>query len=945
MGDIFGGGGGQKPQKEFGVRVNQSIYGLPVPWVMGVGQVQQSLFWDDGFVATQQSQGKGSGGGGKGGGGKSGGNYFTYTVNVVSGLCIGPINGIGDVWSGSSWLGSPTAAETYTISGTGVYTPTNASGLYNDLGVGLSNSYSYSQQDVGAPTTTSLSGSDYAVMSRVDYTSVYSAGTMAAGQYAVDTAGKYYFQPNPVGGGGTYGGGQPGNGGQSVQISYSFQLTNIENTETDIVPSSGTIQVGGTFTFGSDQGVVYVNTGTALTRVSGTPSAAGQYQVTGSAPATYHFYTAGGSGGDFGAEVRITFSIVDASAVGQGQSQQLNFTLNNGKLGQSPYAFLTGSFPGAAIGYSGIATILYQPMSLGASGQVQQNKAEVITPDVMGNGIEDCNPVQCIYQVLTNSQTGLGVGPLPYPTACIDNGSGGTWGSAVATGTRSANSTAWNWCASNNFFISPVLDSQDSASTTVGKWLEAAMLASFFSEGLLKIVSYGDTTSAANGYTWKAPTAYVVALDDTCFIKPKNGDDPVKIDTPQDIASRMNAVQIQWDNRFNQYSPEITQEMNQGSIAKWGERREDPQNWNFIHTIKAATFAANMRVKHNCYIPNNYTFGLPYTYSYLEPMDLLEISTTSAWAQGLNNVNLSLTNQPVRIIKIVDDPKTGLQITCEDYPWGAHLPTIYNKGIASGDVTANAFADPGASEVVMWEATSRETGFAGNTIRIVANGYGKFYGYTNVYVSSDGGTKYEQIGSIQTPGRLGTLASTFASGSDPDTTNSLVVRLAENCAALTPGSSGDADNKNTLCFVDGELIAYSACTVTGQNTYTMGTYIRRGLHNTTISSHSAGSLFARVDASVFDYQYDPNWAGQTLKFKFQSVNAFGNNPQPLSSLTAVNFTVPGKNPGTVDASSGLTTKSGPTFPVRPIGPARPVRLDTTVEGAGPLGWAPVTTTT
>ena len=178
------------------------------------------------------------------------------------------------------------------------------------------------------------------------------------------------------------------------------------------------------------------------------------------------------------------------------------------------------------------------------------------------------------------------------------------------------------------------------------------------------------------------------------------------------------------------------------------------------------------------------------------------------------------------------------------------------------------------------------------------------YGSTNVWVSQDN-VNYVQVATLDTPSVLGELAATFPSGSDPDTVNSLVVQLAENSAALSSGTTTAADNDTMLCFVDGEVISYSACAVTGQNTYTMGTYIRRGQLGTTISSHTIGGLFLRLDGSVFKYTYDPTWQGKTIYFKFQAVNSFGNNPQPLSNLTALSFTLASVNDGTVDASSGI----------------------------------------
>jgi hypothetical protein len=106
---------------------------------------------------------------------------------------------------------------------------------------------------------------------------------------------------------------------------------------------------------------------------------------------------------------------------------------------------------------------------------------------------------------------------------------------------------------------------------------------------------------------------------------------------------------------------------------------------------------------------------------------------------------------------------------------------------------------------------------------------------------------------------------------------------------------------------------------------------------TSIAAHPAGALFMRLDDTIFKYTYDPTWAGKTLYFKFLSFNTFQNSLQGLADVDAVEFTVSGDNPGTVDASSGLTFDAGPQLPPRPT--ASPV-MHTDV-GSGALGWLPV----
>jgi len=1072
------------PQREFNTRVNQSAYGYPFPVCLGTGQVEQSILWTDGFTSKAAP----SKGGGKGGG-KSGESL--YSADVVVALCCGPISGVADVWSGQSWLGSPTAAEQYAISSASSYTyvPVNATNLYNDLGVAVENTYSGSYSDFGAPSDTSLSGTDLASMTLVPWYSsstAYAAGTNVFNGTDVYTCilantgeslsnATYWTNTGSGLTTGTYSIDPSNNGytfssadnGRTVQVSYSYLVRYINQQQSGIVPSGKTISVGdegsGAYVY-SDLGVTYYNTGVAFKKVTSSPST-GQYYTSGDNPMVYHFAT-----GDINQEVVLTWQEYNPQVISPGQATSLNYTLNNGAQGQAPYSFLTSSYPDAAFGYTNIATLLYEPMDLGMSSEIQENRFEVITPDVYGGGIQDCNPVQCIGRVLTDTTWGLGVGPVPFPTASIDNSADGTWGGPASTpGQRSVAATAWNWFAAQSFFISPVIDGQDTAASTISKWLEAGMCAAFFSEGLLKLVPYGDTSAAANGVTWTAPSEYVVALDDTCFVA-KEGEDPVKISRVS-AHDAWNVVQIQWDNRLNQYAPEVTQESDQGLINRWGERREDVQDYDFIHTVAAATFAANMRIKHNSYIRNTYEFTLPFTYSYLEPMDIVTLTTSSLWAANLNNINLGIVDLPVRVTKIMDDPEKGLQVTCEDYPWGAHQPTLYNKQLGEAQPPANAFSDPGNTEVVMFEATNALTGYqgdqiwigalgtssnwgscniwvaqvpdlplvsatttpadsvnvstgtataswsAGNTISVPGiysftvevnssptvvetvlwasntsskpNGYlfrfdsrsgynaGQIWvltagvagtegtaetaanvsnlpagtytvdcswstgGVMNIYVNGvwqmtltdttytptgatyygynsavgnpcpigpsggESGDDYVCVGTITAPARLGELDSTFASHADPDTTDSLVVDLAENCAAWEAGTKTDADYGNTMTFVDGEIISYSALTYTNQSQITCGTYIRRGQMGSAISSHSSGGLVLRLDSAIFKYTYPAIWRGQTLSFKFQSVNFAGYMAQDLSTLTPVSFTLPGENIGSIDAGSGL----------------------------------------
>ncbi|MEO6983327.1 MAG: hypothetical protein ABI072_09460 [Edaphobacter sp.] len=66
MGSLMGGG--NQPERLFGIEVNSSELGKPVTVAMGTVIVSQSIFWVDGFASRPNGGKKGGGGGGKGGG-------------------------------------------------------------------------------------------------------------------------------------------------------------------------------------------------------------------------------------------------------------------------------------------------------------------------------------------------------------------------------------------------------------------------------------------------------------------------------------------------------------------------------------------------------------------------------------------------------------------------------------------------------------------------------------------------------------------------------------------------------------------------------------------------------------------------------------------------------------------------------------------------------------
>ena len=82
------------------LQLQTSVSTLPIPIVWGRNKISPNVIWYANFQAIPGGSGKGVGGKGGlfgGGGGGAGANY-TYTADLIMGLCEGPINGVGLIW-------------------------------------------------------------------------------------------------------------------------------------------------------------------------------------------------------------------------------------------------------------------------------------------------------------------------------------------------------------------------------------------------------------------------------------------------------------------------------------------------------------------------------------------------------------------------------------------------------------------------------------------------------------------------------------------------------------------------------------------------------------------------------------------------------------------------------------------------------------------------------
>lgn len=97
MSGVFGGQSNSGTAEIYtGISVSTSMYGACIPYIAGRQRVPFNLLWYGNFTATGAGDG-----GGKGGGG-GGTSSYTYNTAFIAALCIGPIQGVFQVWHDKS---------------------------------------------------------------------------------------------------------------------------------------------------------------------------------------------------------------------------------------------------------------------------------------------------------------------------------------------------------------------------------------------------------------------------------------------------------------------------------------------------------------------------------------------------------------------------------------------------------------------------------------------------------------------------------------------------------------------------------------------------------------------------------------------------------------------------------------------------------------------------
>ena len=606
--------------------------------------------------------------------------------------------------------------------------------------------------------------------------------------------------------------------------------------------------------------------------------------------ATSHKDKAGGKGGGGGAtSYTYSASVVMGVAMGpvagvrtvyRDQSvytdgattalAQAGLSLVTGAIGQAPWAYLVSAHADHAVGYSGLAYVCAANYPLNGTATVANHAFEVqsaIRQVVGAETLDDANPADIVADLLA-------VTPQ-WPTG------------AVASLSDYA-----DYCLAANLLLSPVMDSQRQGADVLSEILTASNSDCVWSDGLLKVVPYGDTPLSANGVAWTPSLDPLYDLTEDDF-QLRAGEDPVQRDVKRP-ADAYNAVQVEFLDRTQQYASDVAPAQDQANIDAYGLRKQDPTALHCICDAGVAAHVAQLMVQRSANVRRSFSFSLDERYGLLDPLDLVTLTSGR------------LDRTLVRLTEIDEQADGTLDCTAEEMLVGVAHAALYTRQAAGGYVS-NFDADPGpvSPPILINPPVGYVSGVVSGVQATLGGvqatqasyeawaavaGTGAAWGGCQVWASLDG-VSYQEVGEIDGRARYGVSTADFPAGTDPDTTHALDVDLSASLGQLDPGTQADADGGATVSLIGGEVIGWRDAVLTGLNAYQLGGYIRRGLFGTPIADHPAGAEFVRIDEGVFRYAYTTAQAGKTLYLKFPSFNVYGRALQGLDEAGAYALTL------------------------------------------------------
>jgi hypothetical protein len=597
----------------------------------------------------------------------------------------------------------------------------------------------------------------------------------------------------------------------------------------------------------------------------------------------------GGQGSTFTYYVSVIFSFCEGPinsipSIYYGQYQQFfpyyfsngmipgSITSFNGSSVQGTWGYMDSVEPGQSLNYRNNATINISNLNLGQSSSLTNISAEIVSPISGGfAGIVDANPADIIFDFLTNVEYGVPLFPINILGDLSDYRM---------------------YCRALGLFMSVSLTAQTSAQQFLIKITHASNSEFVWSSGVLKLVPYTDQTVTSAFGTHVVSLSPIYDLTDDDLMPDQSslstgdsaGKSPISI-SRKPRSQMINSMVGSYQERGLYYASVPVEIRDEGSIAAYNVfRPSDMQQLDMFCIQSAAAQSLGLQL-HRAQIACTYGFTLGAWAVLLDPMDIVT----------LTDPQLGMFRQAVRITEITENQDGSLSFIADEVFGTLGAPNYGAQAAMAPPPNTNA--DPGlVNPPIFFEppytlANGLEVWAAVSGVNITV------WGGCDVWISSDDIT-YALAGTINGVARMGATTSALPSVTESDTgqtidgTSTLGVDLTESLGGLVSVSSAALVAADTICYLDGEFIAFQTATLTAANKYNLTTLLR-GAYGSPIGAHPAGVPFTRADVSLFKTPYKTTDIGSTVYMKFISFNLWGGGGQELSSVPAYNYKITG----------------------------------------------------
>ncbi|MDY5045515.1 phage tail protein [Phascolarctobacterium sp.] len=520
----------------------------------------------------------------------------------------------------------------------------------------------------------------------------------------------------------------------------------------------------------------------------------------------------------------------------EGSGLALNLGNNN-----NPTAYMKSKHESIAVGYNSMA-YLYGRIYLGLNNASMPSYLVEVKGQLRSTGDgKDANPADVIIDLLKR------VGLNGY----ID--------------TTSFNDYR-NFCKGADLLISTPADAfsqQKKVQEIINDILHLTNAYMFWSVDKFKIIPRDDRQHG----TWKPNKKIIYDLSENDMIKQSGGG--CVAFSKKGSSELYNRWGVSFTNRSNNYETETVFYEDANSIKADGVNAASTINGNWFHTKNRAIRCAEMQARVNKIEDTRYTFKLSWVYGRLEPGDLVTLTDSA----------IGLEKQPVMIESIVEDAKGRLAVTAIRRADGNYSAAAIDLG---GDdynlVDFNLDPYNTSAPIFINPPPELVNASSGLEIWIALHGEHANWGGCSIYVS-DQDSNYSLHGTQTNSSTFGSITTAMTKTSTEVTVKATNPKTVE----FQSGSILDAENNNTLVWIDDELVVYEKATLVAANTYKL-TGLKRGVYGTEIKAHVIRSTFVLCDSDLYVLELPERYNYRTLYFKFPSFNYFGAGWQPLENM-------------------------------------------------------------